>query len=119
MKDGILLKTGLAPPDDGSLPMRHSVYFLMKNVRQLFQWRSSDFNRTRNLTISFPNQQLNQINVSNDYFMNVSVLTDLRKGGNIIRFDTQDGCQKPSDIPELNTSDKRCLSIAVQNLSFS
>ena len=84
-----------------------------------FSMEVLSFNRTRNLTISFPTQQQNQINVSNDYFINVSVLTDLRKGENIIRFDTLDGCQKPSDIPELNTSDKRCLSIAVQNLSFS
>jgi len=77
------------------------------------------FNRTRNLTISFPNQQQKQINVSNDYFIDVTVLTELRKGENIIRFDTHDTCQKPSDMPELNTSDKRCLSIAVQNFSLS
>jgi hypothetical protein len=84
-----------------------------------FSMEALSFNRTRNLTISFPDQQQNQINVSNDFFINVSVLTDLRKGENILRFDTLDGCDSPSDIPELNTSDKRCLSIAVQNVSIS
>jgi hypothetical protein len=83
-----------------------------------FTMQVLSFNQSRNLAISFPDQQQKQINVSTD-FINVTVPTDLRKGENIIRFNTPEGCLKPSDIPELNTSDKRCLSVAVQNLSIS
>jgi hypothetical protein len=43
----------------------------------------------------------------------------LDKGTNIIRFHVPDGCERPSDIIELKNPDKRCLSIAIQNITLS
>lgn len=42
----------------------------------------------------------------------------LEEGDNTIQFYTPDGCQRPIDIPELNLADSRCLSFALQNITF-
>jgi hypothetical protein len=49
-------------------------------------------------------------------FINISVPLQLAKGANTVRFQSNEGCEKPSDIKGLNSSDGRCLSVAVQNL---
>lgn len=50
-------------------------------------------------------------------FINVSVPIHLTKGANIVQFHVPEGCERPSDKPELNNPDSRCLSVAVQNLT--
>lgn len=52
-------------------------------------------------------------------FVEIKLPLKLKTGGNIIRFYTLDGCQRPVDIPELNNMDSRCLSFAFQNISFT
>lgn len=74
------------------------------------------FNHTRTLGISLPDQNQTKVFVSAD-LTRTSVNTNLKKGENIIRFDTHDTCQRPADIIELNTTDQRCLGIAFQNIS--
>ncbi|MEM2085820.1 MAG: hypothetical protein QXF06_00235 [Archaeoglobaceae archaeon] len=37
-------------------------------------------------------------------------------GWNIMRFYTSDGCQRPYDIKELNSPDKRCISFGFKNI---
>jgi len=49
--------------------------------------------------------------------INISVPLHLAKGANTVRFQVSEGCESPSDIMELNSSDDRCLSVAVQNFS--
>jgi hypothetical protein len=41
----------------------------------------------------------------------------LSNGSNVVRFHIPDGCDCPCDMPELNSTDPRCLSLAVQNIS--
>jgi hypothetical protein len=50
---------------------------------------------------------------------NVSARFALQKGENIIRLNIPEGCDRPGDVSELNNNDTRCLSIAVQNITFS
>ena len=52
-------------------------------------------------------------------FMNVSVPIHLAKGTNTVRLHVPEGCERPSDIKELNNPDSRCLSIAMQNLTLA
>jgi hypothetical protein len=52
-------------------------------------------------------------------FVTVTLPVDLHKGENFIRFTTPDTCRKPGDIPGSTGVDNRCLSMAVQNITFS
>lgn len=49
----------------------------------------------------------------------VSVQIPLKTGKNNIRLYVPEGCESPSDIPELQNEDTRCLSIAIQNFTIS
>lgn len=49
-------------------------------------------------------------------FINVSVPIHLEKGANTVYLHVPEGCERPSNIKELNSSDERCISVAVQNL---
>jgi hypothetical protein len=53
------------------------------------------------------------------WFINVSVPMHLTKGENTVRLHVPEGCESPSDIMEMNSADRRCLSIAVQNVTIS
>jgi GT2 family glycosyltransferase len=50
-------------------------------------------------------------------FINVNVPMNLKMGANNVRFHVPEGCEKPSDKLELNSTDTRCLSVALQNLT--
>lgn len=48
---------------------------------------------------------------------NITTLeVNLQEIKNEIRFYTPEGCQTPLDIPELNSKDSRCISLAFQNI---
>lgn len=51
--------------------------------------------------------------------INVSVPIQLAKRANTVHLHVPEGCERPSDKPELNNSDPRCLSVAVQNLTVA
>ena len=48
--------------------------------------------------------------------INVRIPLQFAKGANVVRFQAKEGCERPSDIEEVNSSDERCLSVAVQNI---
>jgi len=53
---------------------------------------------------------------------NYSAITSplhLHAGYTALQFDVPDGCTRPSDITRLNSSDTRCLSIVVRNMTIS
>jgi hypothetical protein len=50
--------------------------------------------------------------------INVSTSILLSKGANTVRFHVPEGCERPSDKPELNSTDERCLSVAIQNVAL-
>jgi hypothetical protein len=57
--------------------------------------------------------------VTSTGFENVTAQFVLKKGENTIRLHLPEGCDRPGDKYELNNRDTRCLSIAVQNVTFS
>jgi SAM-dependent methyltransferase len=44
------------------------------------------------------------------------IKVDLKKGNNIIKFSSKEGCQSPSEIQDLDSRDARCISFAFQNI---
>ena len=77
--------------------------------------RAQSFARPRSLALSseaIPEVRLNVTTKLADLNQSIS----LTKGENLIRFRVPEGCEKPCDIPQLNSSDCRCLSVAAQNL---
>jgi hypothetical protein len=80
---------------------------------------ASSFYRPRDLEI-FVNDILHmRSEVPDARISPLEVPIKLDKGTNIIRFHVPDGCERPSDIIELKNPDKRCLSIAIQNITLS
>ncbi|NQE54148.1 hypothetical protein C5S29_11195 [ANME-1 cluster archaeon GoMg3.2] len=50
-------------------------------------------------------------------FVEIEMALKLKEGENILRYYTPGGGQRPYDIPELNSEDSRCLSLAFQNIT--
>ena len=82
-------------------------------------FRASSFYKPRTLEI-YTNEGLQKTQrIIPSGFANVSAQFPLQKGENSIRLQVPEGCDRPIDVSELNNSDRRCLSIAVQNVTFS
>jgi len=94
------------------------LFYSDQNRTTTLSMEVSSFYRPRTLDISVADQRELHVTVPTEFVM-ITLPFDLHKGENIIRFNTPDSCQKPSAIPEVNSPDSRCLSIAVQNITFS
>jgi hypothetical protein len=53
------------------------------------------------------------------YYIPISIPLKLRKGENLIRFHVLDQGERGIDIPGLNSTDTRSLTVAIQNISVS
>lgn len=86
-----------------------------ENRTAILSLQTQSFSRNRTLEISSGDKPVAQVVVPTS-FINVSVPIHLAKGANTVQFHVREGCERPSDIKELNSRDDRCLSVAVQNL---
>ena len=78
------------------------------------------FYRNRTLEISCNGVHLARVAVpARTGFVNVGMPMHLAKGENTIRLHVPEGCDRVCDIMELNSSDPRCLSIAMQNITVT
>ncbi len=77
--------------------------------------RAQSFARPRSLGLSSEAIPEVRLNVTTE-FADLTQPIRLTRGENLIRFRVPEGCEKPCDMPELNSSDCRCLSVAVQDL---
>ena len=73
------------------------------------------FYRPRTLEVYCRGKLAARVAVSTS-FINVGVTLRLAKGANTLRLQVPEGCERPSDKPELNNPDSRFLSLAAQNL---
>jgi hypothetical protein len=73
------------------------------------------FYRNRTMEISSGGAPVVQVIVPTN-FITLSVPIHLTKGANTVQLHVRKGCERPSDIKELNNPDQRCLSIAMQSL---
>jgi hypothetical protein len=95
------------------------VAFSPDNRTSALRMRAASFYRNRTLEVSSGGVLAAQIAVPSDRFINVSVPIHLIKGTNTVSLHVPEGCDRPSDKPELNNIDSRCLSVAVQNLTVT
>lgn len=51
-------------------------------------------------------------------FVKLEIPIKLKKGENVLRFYTPDGCERPCDFSELKNPDARCLSFAFTNITL-
>jgi hypothetical protein len=80
-------------------------------------FQAQSFARPRSLEISLGD--LSPANFSVDInFTNITRTIQLIKGCNLIRLHVPEGCERPCDIPKLNSNDCRCISIAVQKMDI-
>jgi hypothetical protein len=83
-------------------------------------FKARNFYRPRTLEIFVNDLPHIWAEVPSEGFVMVNVPTiSLNEGANIVRFHVPEGCERPSDIAELNNADSRCLSMAVQNITMS
>jgi hypothetical protein len=81
-------------------------------------FQALSFARPRSLQLSMEATPEVILNVTTK-FANHTQPIRLTRGQNLIGFRSPEGCEKPCDMPELNSSDCRCLSVAVQNLNIT
>ena len=79
---------------------------------------TQSFYRNRTLEVSSGGTLAAQVVVPTS-FLNVTMPLHLAKGANTVRLHVPEGCERPSDIKEMNNPDSRCLSVAVQNITIS
>jgi hypothetical protein len=78
-------------------------------------FQAMSFARPRSLEISADASPPANFSVAAS-FVNITWPIRLTRGQNLIRLHVPDGCEKPCNFPELNSSDCRCISMAVQKL---
>ena len=81
--------------------------------------RAMSFYRPRTLEIYVGDELTGRMAVPSTGFIDVTVHVRLAKGENNVHLHVPEGCERPCDIKELNNSDSRCLSIAVQNATVT
>jgi predicted O-methyltransferase YrrM len=91
-----------------------SIYSKQNCVVEL-NLRAMSFHHPRKLGIYIGNVLSSRWDVSTK-FLRISTRVHLFQGYNFVKFDVPDGSDQPCNIPELNNSDIRGLSIAVQNI---
>lgn len=87
-----------------------------KNRTSTLKFIAKSFYQNRTLEVYSGDDLLNAVIVPSDRFVEIEASVHLAKGTNIIKFHVPEGCDKPADIQELNSTDNRCLSVAIQNI---
>lgn len=95
------------------------VAYSLENRTTTLSLMAQSFYRNRTLDIYSGDDLLAHSVVSPSRFVDFATPVHLSKGANFIRFHVPEGCEKPSDKPELKNPDTRCLSLVVLNISFS
>lgn len=79
---------------------------------------AQSFNRNRTLEVYAGDELLTKAAIPTKGFIEIEAPVHLVKGINALSLRVPEGCERPSDIEELNSTDKRCLSVAVQNVAL-
>lgn len=92
-----------------------SVYSDKDSIAEL-SFQTMSFYRPRILEIQAFNMTSKTIIPTN--FITITTQLPLKEGTNVIQFRIPDGCDRPSDIPKLNCTDPRCLSLTFQRIAI-
>jgi len=79
----------------------------------ILSFKATSFYKSRTLQV-YLNKGLIHRQIVTRSPMEIRIPIELKKGKNVIRFYTPDGCQRPCDV--INSIDTRCLSIHFQQI---
>ena len=88
-----------------------------ENRTAILSLRATSFYSNRTLEIYAGDELLTGVAITPDGLVEINVPISLQKTQTSFRLHVPEGCDRPSDKPELNSYDSRCLSMAVQNLN--
>jgi len=91
----------------------------LENSTATLSLNAHSFYRNRTLEVSAGDELLTKATIPSDGFVEIEASIRLVKGANALRLRVPEGCERPSDKPELKSSDERCLSVAIQNITLS
>jgi len=106
----------------GGTPMRWMksnatlIFYSDQNRSAMMSMQVSSFYHPRTLNISVEEQHIVETTVLTR-FTTITLPVDLHKGENILNLQVEEGCDQPNAITNLKSSDKRCLNIAVKNIT--
>ena len=95
------------------------IFYSNEDRRAELSFQAISFYQHRTLELSGNGCPLIRADIPSNGFVAVRTPISLKQGQNFIRFHVLEGCERPSDKPELNSADRRCLSIALQNITIS
>ena len=90
--------------------------FSSDNRTAILSMRALSFYRPRTLEVFVGDEPAGTAAVATG-FKELKMPVRLVKGANTVRLHVPEGCERPCDIKELNSSDCKCLSLAVQDLN--
>lgn len=88
-----------------------------RNCTALLSLNALSYNSSRTLVVSSENSQTARMTIPTD-LVDVSGLVNLNRGANVINLSVLEACERPIDTPNLRNYDQRCLSLAIQNISW-
>ena len=89
-----------------------------ENCPAALSLEATSFYRNRTLEVYAGDELLTRAAIPTQGFVKIATRVRLVKGINAFRLLVPEGCERPSDKSELNSSDERCLSVAIQNMAL-
>jgi hypothetical protein len=121
-----ILKDGWYDPENlTGVPLRWmgenaSLFVYSQDSRSVtLSFQAVSFYKPRTLEVYVNSQRSASLMVNPIGLTNVRENLMLNKGDNLIQLHLVGGCQRPCDIPELQSGDSRHLSLSVQNITIS
>ena len=90
----------------------------LENCPAVLSLKATSFYRNRTLEVYAGNELLTREVISPGSFVEIATPVRLVKDINVFRLRVPEGCERPSDKPELNSGDERYLSVAIQNMTL-
>jgi hypothetical protein len=93
--------------------------FSPNNQTVTLRFDAISFNNPKTLEVSLSNHFIDRYTISPDNKTKINRFLYLSKGINELELHVVEGCQRPIDLPDYKNDDKRCFSVAIQNLEIS
>lgn len=91
----------------------------LENCLAVLRLKATSFRRNRTLEIYAEDELLKRVEIPTEGLIEFTTPVCLVEGINAFRFRVPEGCERPCNKPELKSSDERCLSVAIQNMTLA
>jgi hypothetical protein len=90
-----------------------------ENCPAALSLKATSFYRNRTLEVYASDELLTRVAIPTERYVEITTPVCLVEGINAFRLRVPEGCERPSDKPELNSLDERYLSVAIQNMTLA